>query len=64
MKKVEKGIITFQDDKIDWYTNGDFDFGYQGLTGVTELNNELIFTIQREGSLYRYSLDQNKIIFY
>ena len=60
--KVENGIITLEDNKIDWYTKGDFDFGYQGLTGVIEFNNELIFTVQRDGSLYRYSLDQDKVI--
>ncbi len=60
--KIETGIIHLEDEKIDWYTNGDFDFGYQGLTGVTELNDELIFTVQRDGSLYRYSLSQDKII--
>ena len=60
--KIESGIITLQDDKIDWYTNGNFDFGYQGLTGVLQQGDELIFTVQRDGSLYRYSLVQGKII--
>ena len=60
--KIENGTIVLQDDKIEWYTKGDFDFMYQGLTSVTEYDNELIFTVQRDGSLYRYNLDQKKII--
>ncbi|HEY4194871.1 MAG TPA: hypothetical protein VGM63_05010, partial [Mucilaginibacter sp.] len=60
--KVEIGIISLEDNKISWYIDGDFDFGYQGLTSVTEINNELIFTVQRDGSLYRYNLDHDKII--
>jgi hypothetical protein len=60
--KIVGGAITIEDNKLDWYTKGDFDFMYQGLTGVIEYNNELIFTVQRDGSLYRYSLDQDRII--
>lgn len=60
--KVEDGNIILDDDKIEWYTKGDFDFMYQGLIGVTEYRDELIFAVQRDGSLYRYSLHQDKII--
>jgi hypothetical protein len=60
--KISNGVFYLEDEKIDWYTNGDFDFMYQGLTGVTEFNNELIFTVQRDGSLFRYSLGEDKLI--
>ncbi|MGN6395967.1 MAG: hypothetical protein ACTHMI_10410 [Mucilaginibacter sp.] len=60
--KIEGGIIVLEDHKIEWYTKGDFDFMYQGLTSVTEYGDELIFTVQRDGSLYRYSLNEDKLI--
>ncbi|MGN6638909.1 MAG: hypothetical protein ACTHJ8_08350 [Mucilaginibacter sp.] len=60
--RILDGIISLEDSKIKWYTEGDFDFGYQGLTSVIEINDELIFSVQRDGSLYRYSLNQNTFI--
>ena len=59
---VENGQMELFDNKLDWYYDGNFDFGYQGLIGVTEYKSELIFCVQRDGSLYRYSLESNKII--
>ena len=59
---IENNLLSLTDEKINWYYDGDFDFGYQGLIGVTEYKDELIFCIQRDGSLYRYSLIYNKII--
>jgi hypothetical protein len=60
--KIENGKLVLDDDKINWYYNGNFDFGYQGLIGVTEYKDELLFCVQRDGSLYRYSLISNEII--
>ena len=60
--RIENGQLSVIDDKINWYYEGNFDFGYQGLIGVTEYEDELIFCVQRDGSLYRYSLISNEII--
>jgi hypothetical protein len=59
--QVEAERLVLQDDKIKWYREGNFDFMYQGLTSVTEYNNELIFTVQRDGSLYRFNVSDNKL---
>lgn len=60
--KINDGVVVLEDHKVEWYTKGDFDFMYQGLTSVTEYGDELIFTVQRDGSLYRYSLNEDKLI--
>lgn len=60
--KIDNGQLSVIDDKINWYYQGSFDFGYQGLIGVTEYKDELIFCVQRDGTLYRYSLISNEII--
>jgi hypothetical protein len=60
--KIEAGSIQLDDDKIKWFSTGNYDFGYQGLTGVREYGNELIFTVQRDGSLYRFDPAKNEII--
>lgn len=60
--RIDNGQLSVNDDKINWYYDGNFDFGYQGLIGVTEYKDELIFCVQRDGSLYRYSLISDKII--
>ncbi|TSD65994.1 hypothetical protein FFF34_000925 [Inquilinus sp. KBS0705] len=60
--KIKANMICLEDEKIEWFKNGAFDFGYQGLTSVTEFSNELIFTVQRDSFLYRYSLNDGKII--
>ncbi len=60
--RIDNGQLSVIDDKINWYYDGNFDFGYQGLIGVTEYKDELIFCVQRDGSLYRYSLISDKII--
>jgi hypothetical protein len=60
--RIDNGQLSTIDDKINWYYQGNFDFGYQGLIGVTEYKDELIFCVQRDGSLYRYSLISDEII--
>ena len=60
--KIENSQLSLYDEKIKWYYDGNFDFGYQGLIQVTEYKDELIFCVQRDGSIYRYSLISNKII--
>ena len=59
---IRDGQFVLDDEKTRWYYEGAFDFGYQGLIGVTECKDELIFCVQRDGSLYRYSLISNEII--
>jgi hypothetical protein len=53
-------IIDFE--IFDWYRNGAYDFGYQNLLTVNEFNDLLLFTIQRDGSLYLYDKNKEKLI--
>ena len=59
---IQNGLIEFDNLKLDWYYNGQFDFIYQGLIGVYENNNELFFCVQRDGSIYRVDKENNKLI--
>ena len=54
--------IKIDDSKIEWFQKGNFDFGYQGLTGVTEYNDELLFCVQRDGSIYRVNKESNQLV--
>jgi hypothetical protein len=58
---VQEDRLVIDDSKIDWYNNGNFDFEYQGLIGVTEYNDELLFSVQRDGSIYRISKETNQL---
>ena len=60
--KIGEENILLQGDKTEWYRKGNYDFMYQGLSSVTQYFDELIFTVQRDGSLYRFSLKENKLL--
>lgn len=59
---IRDGEIKLDDSKIEWFYNGNFDFMYQGLIGVTESNDELLFCVQRQGNIFRISKETNQLI--
>jgi hypothetical protein len=59
---IQEDKLIVDDSKIEWYNNGHFDFNYQGLSGVYEFNDELLFCVQRNGSIYRLNKLTNELI--
>jgi hypothetical protein len=54
--------LVLDDEKISWYHQGSFDFMYQGLTGVYDIRDDLLFTVQRDGGLYRFDKNENRMV--
>jgi hypothetical protein len=59
---IQDKTIKIDDSKIEWFNNGNFDFGYQGLLSVTEYNDELLFCVQRDGRIYRVNKESNQLV--
>jgi hypothetical protein len=60
--QIKEDKVVLDDEKISWYHQGPFDFANQELTGVYDIRDDLLFTVKRDGGLYRFDKNENRIV--